>query len=178
MKKVFCFLVLFLISHYATAQSEDQLDQKYVAAILYLKTNDTVKQQLSSFNNKWLKKNKVKNRENVDFNLCKFISHIDFPVNKIQDSLFYITFSEELLPFEKYENLLLKKRIINQLDSKIYLLFSKPIGNYLVSEFIITDYNTETDIVDFKSGPVLNLLFEFDKSGLIKRVSYSGYYYN
>ncbi|SHF40056.1 hypothetical protein SAMN05444377_10822 [Flavobacterium fontis] len=70
--------------------------------------------------------------------------------------------------FKSEENLLLEK-ILPKSDSKLYLIFSKPIDNYLCAEFILNT-GFEIDLVDNINGPVMRLMFIFDNNNVIKEV--------
>lgn len=70
------------------------------------------------------------------------------------------------------------KKLVPNTDSKLYLIFSKPIDNYLIAEFMIKTSNHEIDISTLKRGPVLHLLIFFDENGLVEEVHTSGSYYD
>src|SRR5690606_33401608 len=79
--------------------------------------------------------------------------------------------------FDMYENELFNE-LFPKNQSKIYLLFSKPIDNYLVAEFMINSTGEEIDLSLNKQGPAMHVLFIFGENGIVKDAYIASSYYN
>ena len=76
--------------------------------------------------------------------------------------------------FARYNSTFLSK-LIEQNSSKLYLTFSKPVGNFLLAGIA----NADPEINGYGSFSLgLTMLFIFDNSGFIKRVLYAGAMFN
>jgi len=164
-----------------SAQENYFIDSKYLTALIYLKTNSDINKEIKKFKNQWLKKEKVKNNNVEQFNISKFISYLPIPDLKIELNDNYSR-TDSKLHREKYyfdleENILLQKLIPNS-QSQLYLLFSKPIDNYLIAEFMINITGNEIDMVKYKDGPTMHLLFVFEENNIVKEVFISRSYYH
>lgn len=168
MKIKLCFLIMFFFVWDIYSQTEDEIiDNKYLSAIIYLKTNDEIVKKVNNFHGYWLKNKKIKQSYVIDFNISKYIKFM--PINDFteEDSNRAKSYREKYF-FKSEENLLLEK-ILPKSDSKLYLIFSKPIDNYLCAEFILNT-GFEIDLVDNINGPVMRLMFIFDNNNVIKEV--------
>lgn len=188
MKKTTIYLMLiFLYIQTSIAQQEQKVSPKYLTTLIYLKTDKEINQKIRNFNNKWLKKQKIKKNECVDFNLSKYVSYMPIPDLNYEVDYAKYTDSDSLVDNnkshrEKYNFELQEvpefKKLVPNTESKLYLLFSKPIDNYLIVEFMIKTSNHEIDMSTLKRGPALHLLIFFDDNGLVEKVYTSGSYYN
>lgn len=175
------FIIVLLSSMNIFAQKVDHLDSKYLTALIYLKTNSNVNNEIKKFRQHWLKKEK--NRENTeDFNLSKYVSYLPVPtLKKIVNShnIIEIDKNEHRIKyyFDMYENELFNE-LFPKNQSKIYLLFSKPIDNYLVAEFMINSTGEEIDLSLNKQGPAMHVLFIFGENGIVKDAYIASSYYN
>jgi len=175
MKKILIILILlFNLSVFA----QKNLDSKYLTALIYLKTNSEINQKIKDYREHWLKNKKSKN--NIEsFNISKYISYLSIPNIKEELDIFKIDSKKhrEKYYFDIEENILFNELLPN-INSKIYLLFSKPIDNYLIAEFMINSSNNEIDMVTHKTGPAMHLLFVFGENNIVKDVYVSYSYYN
>lgn len=73
-------IVLFLLLQVNVfAQEKTQLDRKYLTALIYLKTNNEIKDKIIKFKKHW-EKNKRRNVETDDnFNLSKYVVFLSIP---------------------------------------------------------------------------------------------------
>lgn len=127
------------------------------------------------------KKEKSKKNTIENFNLSPYISYLPFP--DINLDLTKLKLMDKQQHREKYHfdlerNTLFNELIPNTAHSKMYLLFSKPINNYLIAEFIIKTTDNEIDLVKFKTGPAMQLLFIFNENDIVAEVYISRGYYN
>jgi len=175
------FLIFLLTTCNCTfSQNKTSVDLKYLTAIIYLKTNPQINNEIKKFEEKWL--TKQTNPECIsDFNLSESIMYLPIPEINLTSLESNLKISHKLhreqyyFDSEKVENL---KNIIPNRKSKLYLLFSKPIDNYLIAEFLINSTNNELDLIIHKKGPVMHLVFIFDETGAVKKALISYSYYN
>jgi len=166
---------MFFVGDIYSQTDVNIIDNKYLTAILYLKTNSETIKKTNDFHGHWLKNNKIKKCNINDFNISKYMKFM--PVNDFTEENSFSAKSYREKYFFKYEENLLFERIIPKSDSKLYLIFSKPIDNYLCAEFVLNT-GFEIDLVDNISGPVMQLMFIFDNINLVKEVKYYSSYVN
>ena len=170
----YIFLFLFSFSFAQQSQTVDSLDNKFLTALLYLKTNKDINQKLVGFHNKWISGKKLKKNQIVNFNLSEYVTYLPLPDIDIEvDQL--VNNGQDKFESEHHK---LFKNLIPKNSSKIYLIFSKPQSNYLVAEFVINLTNNEIDLVDNKTGPAIHLFFLFDENNCVDKVFTSSSYYN
>lgn len=181
MKAKLFSIITLLISINIFSQEITQIDSKYLTALIYLKTNNNINKEIKKFRKHWIKKEKVKSNNIEEFNISKYISYL--PIPKIEGNLDEDSLKiDSKLHREKYyfdleENILFNK-LIPKSNSKIYLLYSKPVKNYLIAEFMINITGSEIDMVTHKDGPAMHLLFIFDENNIVKNVYISRSYYH
>lgn len=171
MKYLILFFVTGMISKSIVAQTADEC--KYFDVISYLKTNIVINNEIKSY--RTIPKAE-KNSKYLDFNILPWIEFITFEQFKneanldstgidrevlMNDQLYYDTYH-----FEPLKSTLLEKTIERN-DAKLFLTFSKVIGNTLLAEILNSD-NTPHRIRRMGSG--VKLLFVFDQQGMIQRV--------
>jgi len=174
--KLFFVVLLLIVAHTNSQTNNHVLDNKYLSAIIYLKTNREVISRINHLYGHWLKDKKIKKDHKIDFNISKYIKFMPIHELKKDEALdaksyrkkYYFEFEEDLF-FEK---------IIPRTDSKLFLIFSKPVDNYLCAEFAFNDNNYEFDLVDNINGPVIQMMFIFDNSNVVKEVLYYLSYVN
>ena len=152
-----------------------KIDSKYLTALIYLKTDTSINQEIQKFKKHWLKKEV----NNNDFNLSEYISYMPVPYldEKLEDNDFEVNaqLHKEKYYFDTEQNIKFKG-LIPFVKSNLYLLFSKPINNYLVAEFAINTTGNEIDMIE--NGPIIHLLFIFDENDLVKNLYVSYSYFN
>ena len=176
MKNRLCFLIIyFFVGNIYSQTDEDVIDSKYLSAIVYLKTNSETIKKINDFHGYWLRNNKVKKSNVIDFNVSKYRKFI--PINDFAEENSNSAKSYREKYFFKYEEYSIQEKIIPTSDSKLYLIFSKPVDNYLCAEFILNT-GLKIDLVDNINGPVIRLMFIFDANNLVKEVKYYCSYIN
>ena len=181
MKNLILLIVLLSVNFNLFAQNNKQINTKYLSALLYLKTNNNINEEIRKFKKQWSKKEKSKKNTIEDFILLPYISYLPFP--DINLDLKKLKLKDKQQHREKYHfdlerNTLFNELIPNTSDSKVCLLFSKPVDNYLIAEFIIKTTDDESDLVKFKTGPAMQLLFIFNENDIVTEVYISRGYYN
>ena len=173
---VWTFLLLGSIPY-----NEEAVDNKYLQAIIYLKINkdinDKMKKAYPSFTDK---KSKF-----VELNISNRIEYLDIyhfqsdlrKDNCGIDSIYIedIHAHEEEYSFPPFYDERFRK-IIPPNKGKLYLIFSKPIDNYLIARIIFDSPEAlghQTNV-----GKVMPIFFKFDEEGLIEKVFYTFYAYN
>jgi hypothetical protein len=176
--KTLLLSVLLLVSIDVFSQSNDEC--KYFTVLTYLNTNKAINKQIKEYYN-FGKANKSRF---LDMNVTAWIEFMEIYEfkNKIipdsiglskeivsDDRLYFKTYN-----FEPFKSVLLSETI-EENDSKLYLTFSKVIGNSLLIE-ILTSKN------DFprgrRRGGGVKILFVFNPSGSIKTVLLNTVVYN
>lgn len=170
----YLFLFLFSFSFAQQSQKVDSLDNKFLTALLYLKTNNDINQKLVGFHNKWISEKKLKKNQIVNFNLLEYVCYLPIPDLNIEvDQL--VNRTQKKFEIEHHK---LFDGLVPKSSSKIYLIFSKPQSNYLVAEFVINSSGQEIDLIDNKTGPAFHLLFLFNEYDCVDKVFISYSYYN
>jgi hypothetical protein len=106
-------------------------------------------------------------RNKIDYNTIGIDSVL---VNNIK------SYSEKYY-FEPYESIFLKELNIKS-NSNLYVSFSNPIENYLITEIRIDNNDILNGTTDLKRGPTLEVLFIFNEEGLVEKVYTASTYYN
>lgn len=182
--RIFLFISVFFISFFAFSQGAVSVGSKYQEALNFLKMNVEMNQEIKSFHNRWLKKEKLGKHEKVQFNLSKYIKFLPFPDLKEGAKEEFLKISKEpyRLYREKYyfdtEEHKVFEGLLPETESKIYLVFSKPTDNYLIAEFLIKSTPYEIDLIGHPTGPAMNILFVFDEQGKVEDYYTSYSYYN
>jgi hypothetical protein len=168
MKTAVIILGLFLIQNISFCQ--DDIDGKYLMALLYLKTNEDINKEIKTY----IQTNSKKKEKFINFKVSSRIEYIRFNYfddilkNKefgIDSTLFedHLLF-DSAFTFPPYEVSGLDD-IIDSKNSKVILYFSKPMDNLLVAEI----RHENSNFGKYKMGNVVILLFIF-KGNLIDEV--------
>lgn len=72
-------VLFFLIQVSVFAQEKTQLDKKYLTALIYLKTNNEIKDEIIKFQKHWTKGKRKDFKNEVSFNLSKYIVYLPIP---------------------------------------------------------------------------------------------------
>lgn len=165
-------VIFLLIQVNVFAQEKTQLDRKYLTALIYLKSNVDIKDQILTFQKKWTKSKKKDITTDDSFNLSKYIVYL--PIPKINQS------DIKLLENKYFETLEIKafNKLVPANKSKFYLFFSKPISNYLIAEISLLSLGNEMDALSHKQGPAMNIMFVFDEDDIVQKVYISHSYFN
>lgn len=176
-KKWGLLVIFFIESIWGLAQSNDFC--KYQAALSYLRCDRKVSEKIKQF----FPKQTLKAEEYVELNISNridFLSITPFKTKLLERDYFT---EKELLKndsssyhrkyfFESYESDFLEK-LIEPNNSKLYLTFSRPFGNYLIVE--IGDLRSKD--TKYRFGKGMHIFFRFDALGLIGDVIYAGSIY-
>jgi hypothetical protein len=175
MKNKFVFLILVFCVGIVYSQTNDTIiNNKYLSALIYLKTNESIANRMSIFYKKWGKNKENKKKEIIDFNVSKYIKFLPIHYFKQEGGLDTKSYHKKY--YFKYKENLFFEKIIPRTKTELFLVFSKPIDNYLVAELVINDSGFEIDLVDNVTGPVMQLMFIFDDNNIIIDVFiYSSY---
>lgn len=175
-------IVLFLLMQVNVfAQEKTQLDRKYLTALIYLKTNNEIKDKISSFQKHWTKNNRRNVEADDNFNLSKYIVYLPIPKISEENSKSSFVFGDinqtenkyfETTEIESFNELLPGN------NSKFYLFYSKPIDNYLIAEMLLLSSGNEIDQLSHKEGPAMNIIFVFNEDDIVQKVYISHSYYN
>lgn len=175
-------IVLFLLLQVNVfAQEKTQLDRKHLTALIYLKTNNEIKDKISKFQKHWTKNNRRNVEADDNFNLSKYIVYLPIPKTSEENSKSSFVFGDinlteneyfETTEIESFNNLLPAN------NSKFYLFYSKPLGNYLIAEMLLLTSGNEIDQLSHKQGPAMNIMFFFDENDIVQKVYVSSSYYN
>lgn len=166
-------IVLFLLMQIKVfAQEKTQLDKKYLTALIYLKTNNEIKDKIIKFQKHWTKGKRKDFKNEESFNLSKYIVYLPIPTIDQNDI--------KLLENKYFDATEVKgiDKLIPVNNSKFYLFYSKPIQNYLVAELILIPTENEMDSLSNKQGPAMNIMFVFDEDDIVQKVYVSSSYYN
>lgn len=176
--KTFLLYILLLVSTCLFSQSNDEC--KYFTVLTYLKTNTAINKQIKEYTSFW----KTKKFKFLDMNVSPWVEFIEirqFKDKIIPDS---IGLSKEIVSddrlyykaynFEPFKSGLLAETI-EENDSKLYLTFSKVIGNTLLIEIL----NSKNELPrGRRRGGGVKILFVFNPSGAIKTVLLNTVVYN
>jgi hypothetical protein len=179
---VLIVLVVNFFSHKMCAQSSS-LDEKYLIALLYLKTNKNINKEIKkNFKKsiKFTKKEKI-----IDFNLSSKIEFI--PINWFEEVYIKDSLQRETIinidsfnikyKFITYENKVVPRLFNNDNNNSLYLTFSKPVKNILLGELKV-NYDKKINNSGLKIGRAMQFLFIFDNTGCIKKVLHVTFHYN
>ncbi len=165
-----CLFVMVFLE--INAQSLD--NQKYLLAVLHLKSDSALQQRVKSFFKKVWKKKEV-----IDFNVSPniaFIAPILIGYTDINDSyldslkdLSNIQTYRETYRFPAYTNSFLKK-VFPEDSHTMTLVFSKPIENHLVAEMQHRVIAQSNEGASTKIGYTFQFIFTFDSEGVIEDV--------
>lgn len=175
-------IVLFLLLQVNVfAQEKTELDRKYLTALIYLKTNNEIKEEISEFQKHWTKNNRRNVEADDNFNLSKYIVYLPIPKISEENSKSSFLFGDINLTENKYFETTEIESFNNLLpanNSKFYLFYSKPIGNYLIAEMLLLTSGNEINQLSHKQGPAMNILFVFNEDDIVQKVYISHSYYN
>lgn len=174
-------IIFLLIKVNVFAQEKTQLDRKYLTALIYLKTNNEIKDKISEFQKNWTKNNRRNVEADGNFNLSKYIVYLPIPKISEENSKSSFVFGDINLTENKYFETTEIESFNNLLpanNSKFYLFCSKPIGNYLIAEMLLLSSGNEIDQLSHKQGPAMNIMFVFNEDDIVQNVYVSSSYYN
>lgn len=175
-------IVLFLLLQVNVfAQEKTELDRKYLTALIYLKTNNEIKEEISEFQKHWTKNNRRNVEADDNFNLSKYIVYLPIPKISEENSKSSFLFGDINLTENKYFETTEIESFNNLLpanNSKFYLFYSKPIGNYVIAEMLLLTSGNEINQLSHKQGPAMNILFVFNEDDIVQKVYISHSYYN
>lgn len=168
MKKLFCVLLLFVFL--APAYGQDKaIDGKYFSALLYLKTNKQINDDIHSNFRRLAGKKKI---TFVEFNVSNKVEFLDLAPFKER-----IAISKKGIPFDHLDNFdsyrkdyyfvpfyTQLNKVIKPNESKLHITFSKPMDNYLVLE--IRTANPKFSI-NSKSNVKMRILLTFDENNIV-----------
>lgn len=163
-------------------QIENKINNKYLIALLYLKSNKEANIEIKrAF--PYLVKKKEKFIEFIVREEMRFLP-INFFTDKLKGKNYGIQLDQKFLDdqrlykqqyeFPPYRNNLLNK-VIAASESKIILTFSEPINNYLIVEMLDSRLNLSRKL---KMGKSIQFLFIFNDEGLIEEVLNTFNHYN
>lgn len=158
-----------------------EFDNKYLISIIYIKSNDALKDEIRSF----FKKDIPKKSSEISFHVSDKITFIDvYPYRDeiapiLNSKLGFSVFDskegfKKNYMFEPVESGYMKE-LLPTSSQNLTLQFSKPIDNFLVAELMNFDSNKTNGI---KFGKGLRMLFVFNKKGLVDRVYTKSFIYN
>ena len=179
MKYIIVLMLLLQVNVFA--QDKTQLDRKYLTALIYLKTNNEIKEEISEFQKHWTKNNRRNVEADDNFNLSKYIVYLPIPKISEENSKSSFLFGDINLTENKYFETTEIESFNNLLpanNSKFYLFYSKPIGNYLIAEMLLLTSGNEINQLSHKQGPAMNILFVFNEDDIVQKVYISHSYYN
>jgi len=175
-------IVIFLLIHVNVfAQEKAQLDRKYLTALIYLKTNVDIKDQILTFQKKWTKSKKKDIMADDNFNLSKYVAYLPIPSsNQNYSAPTFLSRDSKLLENKFFETIEIKtfNKLVPVNKSKFCLFYSKPIGNYLIAEMLLLSSGNEIDQLSHKQGPAMSIMFVFDEDDIVQKVYISHSYYN
>ena len=179
MKYIIVLILLLQVNVFA--QDKTQLDRKYLTALIYLKTNNEIRDKIISFQKHWTKNNRRNVEADDNFNLSKYIVYLPIPKISEENSKSSLEFSDIYLIENKYFETTEIESFNNLLpanNSKFYLFFSKPIGNYLIAEMLLLSSGNEINQLSHKQGPAINIMFVFNEDDIVQKIYISHSYYN
>lgn len=173
-------LILILTSTFFSRCESQTSDCKYLAVIAFLRTNEEANKKIKTYFPKLVsRKDKF-----IEFNISAEVSFLalDFFKKQLKESDYeipigYINNTQLYFDsnfFKTYKSDFLEK-VIELNKAKLFLNFSKPVNNFLITEFTVDDPARN---MGRKDGLAMELLFIFDSHGLIKNVLYSGSAYD
>lgn len=174
-------VIFLLIQVNVFAQEKTQLDKKYLTALIYLKTNNEIKDKIIKFQKHWTKGKRKDFKNDDNFNLSKYVVYLPIPSSNQNDSIpTFLSRNNKLLENKLFETLEIKafNKLVPVNKSKFYLFFSKPISNYLITEISLLSSGNEVDALSHKQGPAMNIMFVFDEDDIVQKVYVSSSYYN
>lgn len=178
-KKVLCFFLLFsLFANSIYSQSSD--DCKYSMTITYLRTNIQINERIKHLFPKAVNKKDTY----VDFNLSDRIDFLQISYFQEQLSMKDYGIDKELIKdskmyYDKYYFKSFSSEFLNKIkspnESKLFLTFSKPVGDHLVVE--LRNYNPALD-ESGKLGKAMLIFIRFGSDGTIEDALFAGAAYN
>jgi len=177
-KLIAVLALVVLVESNVKAQSDHEC--KYLSVITYLRTNVEINDRIKMFFPGIVKKKE----KFIEFNLYDLIGFLGIVGMQKQilekgflfdgDSLNAVSFSK------KYFFMPIKSEFLTGLkwennSAKLFLSFSKPVGNYLMVE--LTDFDPELT-GGRKFGNAMQFFFKFSSSGVIEDKLYAGSAYN
>ena len=178
MKNIIIAIIAFFTIESAKSQSNE--DCKYLSVLTYCRTNTDVNKKIKLFFPSLV----TKKEKYVEFNVSDRIEFLD--VSYFKDKLVqgHYGINEDLLAnaqeyrkkfyFEPYQSELLKN-LVQRNQSKLFLTFSKPVGDWLVVQLAAFDPELKRTV---KFGKAMLILFKFNSVGRIEDVMYAGAAYN
>jgi hypothetical protein len=175
-------LIPLLLSIKSNSQSSD--DFKYLMILNYLHSDSTIIETIKGLYSQV--KLISKKTKHVEFNIISRVEFFYLSTFRFHDSLKsselgidqnlidnYKLYRDEFY-FTPFESSFLKKVSYSN-SSPLFLTFSKPIGNYVIVE--LCDRKNEPDSIR-RFGLTMSILFIFDSTGFIKRISIQSGVYN
>lgn len=178
MFKIIIVAILIFKSFSVSAQS---VDNKYLIAIIAIKSDQKLDREIRSF----FSKDIPKESNFVSLHIAKKISLIDIEpfreeiANIDQSSIDISVFEAEdaftaMYGFSPFENKILGG-LIPAKHENLILYFSKPIGNFLAAELTNFDMDLTSGV---RFGKGFRILFQFNQKGLIENIFWRTYIYN
>jgi hypothetical protein len=178
MRSLSLFFIFSILANFIYSQSSDEC--KYSMTIAYLRTNIQINERIKLF----FRKEVSKKDKYVDFNLSDRIDF--FPISYFQEQLNTKDYGidKELINDSKmyYDRYYFKSfsseflsKIKSPNESKLFLTFSKPVGDHLVVE--LRNYNPALD-GNRKFGKAMLIFIRFGSDGIIEDALFSGATYN
>jgi len=175
-------IVLFLLLQVNVfAQEKTQLDRKYLTALIYLKTNNEIKDKIIKFKKHWEKSKRRNFKTDDNFNLSKYVVFLSIPeISENKNQSHFLSSDIKLLENKYFESIEIDtfNKLFPSNNSNFYLFFSKPVGNYLVAELLLISSGNEMDLLSHRQGPTMNIMFQFDEDDVVQQVYISSFYYN
>jgi hypothetical protein len=179
MKVLSLIFVLFIVGGTSYPQTNDEC--KYFQVITFIKTNAELNSQIKDF---LTLDKKSKKEKFIEINISPWIQFIEFRQFKDKVSADSVDVSKEIISddrlyyktyyFEPYRSTFLESTT-GKTAAKLYLTFSKMVGNTLLVE--ILNFDNHPNIIR-RIGSGVKILFVFDQAGLIKSTLFARIAYN
>ncbi|MEL7123946.1 MAG: hypothetical protein AAFO07_31195 [Bacteroidota bacterium] len=179
-------IILFLL----IPDAQQIEDNKYLTALLYLKTNTEISGKVKKYFKRNLKGSEINCgllKFNVSNNIyfqsvSNFQDKIDYDKLAIDPEVLNNQLKDEAINgFNSFQSSFISQ-LIPQNSSRLHLAFSKPVGNYLLAEFYFrnnSDKETPFPLnAKVKRGTFVHLLFYFDENNTVSEVYVSSFHYN
>ncbi len=160
-RKVLLTLWILTIYISSIAQNENQIEPKYLSALLYLRTNTEINEKIKET----FYKNPNKAPDYINFNLSNRITFLKIDLVEYDDERYNPKTFKESYFFEPYLSKELRG-LVESDESDFFLTFSKPVDNILMSE--LTTFNPE--VLSIKMGLAMPILFIFDEYNKVEMV--------
>lgn len=152
--------------------SAQNLDDKYLLSVIYLKSNKELSQEVVAF----FKKDIPKKESEIPFHISDRITFLKIEPfkNDLIDSQIEFTINDKRDEFESFSDSLISQ-ILPADKNNLILNFSKPIDNILVLE--LTNFDIEAT-KGARFGRGFRILFSYGQDGLIDKAFWKTFIYN